>query len=131
MATTGIAITLPVSGDDFDLTINAPDVPSGQTIAKAWLTGKTGVVGVDDTGAIFQKIITPSLVPGEGQVTDTGAGGTGQLLFTLEPTDTRAILAAGEPVSFDVQILTNLGKTYTLITESTITVHPEVTMAQS
>jgi hypothetical protein len=114
MAVTGASITDPVSGDDYDILVPFTGLPSGQTVTKAWLTVKVSLADLD-AAATVQKIITTSAVAGQGQITDDGAtDGTGELLFTLTPTNTRAIQATMQPLQYDVQIRTSAGKIYTL-----------------
>lgn len=115
-ALTGI-ITGIVAGDDLDVTRTVTDVPSGQTLNKAWLTFKTNVSDADP--GLLQKTITSSAVVGQGQITDIGDGtgalpvGTGSLLFQLGGVNTSA-LPVGSAVLYDVKVLTSASKIYTV-----------------
>lgn len=99
-----------VAGDDLDVTRTVTDVPSGQTLTKAWLTLKKNL-GDDDPG-LLQKTILPGAVAGQGQITNTGASGTGAVLFQLSKAET-AILPVGRKVAYDIQVLTSADKIYT------------------
>src|SRR5262245_33476024 len=129
MAVTGILITNPVSGDDFDIKRTVNGLPTGQVLAKAWFTAKVQASD-PDISAIVQKSITTTATAGQGQITDDGADTIGALLFTLLPADTRNIRAQANPCVYDIQIKTDLGKVYTL-EEGTISALPEVTVSST
>jgi hypothetical protein len=99
------------SGDDLDVTRTVPSVPATQTLTKAWLTIKTKVSDADP--GLLQKAVTSSLVSGVGQITDTGASGTGSLLFQLTGADTLA-LPVGTLVYYDIKVKTSASKIYTI-----------------
>ncbi len=102
-----------VAGDDLDVIRTIGNLPAGQTIAKAWFTVKTEAnLLLDDTNIVFQKIITPANVLGEGQVTDIGISGIGAVIFELTDVDT-AKLTAKTVFFFDIQVLTSAEKLFT------------------
>lgn len=105
----------------YDYTV--ANIPSGLTLAKMWFTVKTSL---SDTwaNAKIKKVIDPA-GSADGQITDTGADGTGLGRFLLLPADTRS-LVAGKRYIFDVQIKTNDGQLDT-IERGTIEVVEEVT----
>lgn len=106
------SIVAMVAGDDLDVKRTVTGVPATQTLAKAWLTFKPqSALGEPDPG-LLQKAITPTSVPGVGQITDTGASGTGSLLFQLTGVDTLALPIGATP--YDVKVLTSAGKIYTV-----------------
>ncbi len=103
-----------VAGDDLDVIRTIGNLPAGQTLTKAWFTVKTeeNLLLPGDTNIVFQKVITAINVPGQGQITDIGASGTGAVLFELTDTDT-ALLTAKTVFFFDIQVLTSTGKLLT------------------
>ena len=107
---TGV-ITGFAAGDDLDITRSVPGVPATQTLTKAWLTLKTNVADVDP--GLLQKAITSGAVGGVGQITDTGASGTGTVLFQLTGTNTLA-LPVGTKIYYDIKVLTSAAKIYTV-----------------
>jgi proline racemase len=64
-----------VAGDHKDITRTVKNVPSGAVLATGWLTIKEDEDDAD-VAAIIQKSITSS-PSSSGQITDTGADGTG------------------------------------------------------
>lgn len=92
-----------VLGDDFDVTRPITDLPSGVTISKAYFTVKSNESDLD-AAAIFQKTITSVLDNAEGQITDTGADGTGSVTFYLQAADTVLMTADVEYV-YDIQLV--------------------------
>lgn len=123
---TGI-ITGIVAGDDLDVIRSVPGVPATQTLTKAWLTLKTNV-GDADPG-LLQKAITSSLVSGVGQITDTGALGTGAILFQLTGANTLA-LPVGTNIYYDIKVLTSASKIYT-VEQGKYYATPRITTATS
>lgn len=101
-----------VAGDDLDVQRTVTNIPSGQTLTKAWLTFQP-VAGGADPGTL-QKAITPSAVAGVGQITDTGASGTGVLLFQLTGADTLVLPIGGAGIAYDIKVLTSANKIYTV-----------------
>ena len=100
-----------VAGDDLDIERTFTSVPAGQTLTKAWLTFKTAIVDADP--GLLQKAVTIAAVAGVGQITDSGASGTGTLLFQLTGADTLALPVLVD-VRYDVKVLTSAGKIYTV-----------------
>jgi hypothetical protein len=100
-----------VAGDDLDVTRTVTNVPTGQTLSKAWLTLKSKLTDADP--GLLQKVIVPGAVGGQGQITDTGVSGTGSLLFQLTGGNTLA-LPIGIDVKYDIKVLTSAGKIYTV-----------------
>jgi hypothetical protein len=129
VAITGLHITAGVAGDRFDIRVTIPDVPPAQVLTKAWFTAKINPTDLD-VDALVSKVVT-TVANADGQLTDTGSVDLiGEAVFALTPTDTRAIHTNGV-TSFDVQVLTDAGYPYTVITESDISFHEEVTLATS
>lgn len=122
---TGI-ITGIAAGDDLDIVRSVPGVPATQTITKAWLTLKTSVTDADP--GLLQKAITSVASGGVGQITDTGAAGTGSLLFQLTGANTLALPFG--PVFYDIKVLTSAGKVYTVEQGKYIST-PRITTATS
>jgi hypothetical protein len=99
-----------VAGDALDVRRTVTDIPAGQTLAKAWLTFKSDLAAADNS--LLQKVIVPGAVVGQGQITDTGADGTGEVLFQLSNAETLA-LPIGVRTAYDIKVLTSAGKIYT------------------
>ena len=100
-----------VAGDDLEITRTITSVPSSDTLATAWFTVKHKQSDADGAAIILKKI-TSSNVAGTGQITDTGADGTGALRFDLTDVDT-AKLEEEIGYLFDVQVVTTAGAVYT------------------
>lgn len=100
-----------VAGDDLQITRTITGVPSGATLSDAWFTVKSADADAD-AEKIIQKAITPTDVPGTGEITDTGADGTGAVRFDLTDVDT-ALLEPGREYVYDVQVKTDGGAIYT------------------
>lgn len=71
----------------YDCTVN--DVPEGTTLAQATFMVK-GSLDDADEDALVTKTIFPG-VTADGQITDTGADGTGLLRFILDNDDVDAL----------------------------------------
>jgi len=112
MANLSASISDVVAGDDYEITRTITDIPASDEIVTAWLTCKADIDDADNE-ALFQKEITGSDVPGTGQITDTGADGTGAVRFDLVPDDT-VLPTPGTAAVYDIQILTDDGKVYTV-----------------
>jgi hypothetical protein len=104
------SIPAVVAGDDIDIKRTVLNVPAGQTLVEAWITFKAKITDADP--GLVQKVITPNPVSGIGQIIDTGASGTGALLFQLTGADTLA-LPTGSPTPYDIKVRTSAGKIYT------------------
>ncbi len=98
-----------VAGDNLDVIRTVGNLPAGQTLAIAWFTVRRRT---NDANFIFQKVITPSAVVGQGQITDIGNSGTGTIRFDLQPADT-VLLALRKVYFFDIQVKTSLDRIYT------------------
>lgn len=99
-----------VAGDDLTVLRTVQNIPAGQLLATAYFTLK--VAGTDADPGLFQKIITPT--PGvPGQITDTGASGTGTIQFELADTDT-ILCVPEQSYYYDIQVVTDAGKKYTV-----------------
>lgn len=113
-----------VKGDDLDIIRTITNVPATQTIVEAWLT----IRAVNLSTVVLTKNITSVDVPGEGQITDTGADGEGAVKFQLTggTTGDTVDLTAETTYPFDIQIKTSAGKYYTPV-KGTITATEEIT----
>lgn len=127
MANLSGIITGYVAGDDIDVTRTVPGIPATQTLSLAWMTFKTNVTDADP--GLLQKAITPSASAGVGQITDTGASGTGTLLFQLTAANTLA-LASGVNLHYDIKVKTSAGKVYT-VEQGIYNTMPRITTATS
>jgi hypothetical protein len=116
-----------VIGDDFTVEATITEVPAGDPLAKVWLSVKRREDDAD-AAAVFSKSVTTSS-SSSGQITDTGADGSGVARFTLVPADT--VLLIGEKIYyFDVQAKTQAGLVYTPI-KGTIMGKKQITIATS
>lgn len=113
-----------VKGDDLDVRRTIQNVPATQTIAEAWLT----IRNTNLSTVVFFKHITPTLVAGQGHITDTGGDGEGAVWFQLTggTAGDTVQLTAGTAFPFDIQIKTSAGKYYTPVV-GTITSTEEIT----
>lgn len=111
MPTLDARIDNVVAGDDLEITRTITSVPSGATLTDAWLTVKEHPDDAD-SAAIIDKQITSADVAGTGQITDTGADGTGAVRFDLKDTDT-ALLVPGRDYYWDIQVKTSAAAIYT------------------
>lgn len=89
-------------GTDFDVIRSVTGVPAGRTLARAWLTVKNAPADIDP--GILQKVITPSAQAGVGQITDTGADGTGSVTFQFTGAQTSALITPGKRYVYDIQL---------------------------
>lgn len=103
-----------VGGDTKKVRRRVRNVDPTDPLVKAWLTCKAALADADP--GVFQKAITTSYAPGNGQITDDGAtangNGTGEVLFELSASDTANILSNGG-VYYDIQVKTTNGAIYT------------------
>jgi hypothetical protein len=97
-----------VVGDDYDVTREITGIPSGALLTDAWFTLKAFGAATTDT-ALIEKTISASASASQGQITDTGASGTGQLFFSLSATET-ALITPDQLYEYDIQVLSNTGK---------------------
>lgn len=97
-----------VVGDDLDIERTISNIPTGQTITKAWLTIKEIEAG---STAVLSKEIT-SVATSSGVISDTGADTVGVVTFTLTAAET-ALFSAGNWLYYDIQVKTSGGKIYT------------------
>ncbi len=82
MSNLKLAIIDGIKNDHKDVELTIKNIPSGQTLIKAWLTV------VDDAEVVLLATdISPTLTA-FGQITDTGADGTGVIVFLLTPAQT-------------------------------------------
>lgn len=103
-------IRMNAPGDDFDIIRTITLIPSGDSIAKAWLTVKRHEADTD-AAALFQLAITTASTA-SGQITDTGAGDLiGAVTFKISPTNSR--LVGSTPRHYDIQIKSANGKIFT------------------
>lgn len=103
-----------IAGNDVDIGPKAvAGVDPTDALVKAWLTIKN-TVGDADPG-VLQKVITTTLIPGTGQITQDGSSGQGngtaQVLFQLTAADTTTLGATRRYV-FDIKVKTAAGKLY-------------------
>ena len=101
-----------VAGDNLKITRTITNVPSADTLTKAWFTVKLRKED-SDADAVIQKEITTSDVSGTGHITDDATGDTeGAVRFDLEQADT-VKLSGGAIYRYDIQVLTSAGAVYT------------------
>jgi hypothetical protein len=117
-----------VAGDHLSIERTITAVPSGQTIAQAWFTIKRKYSDTDNA-ALVQKVITPILQANIGHIDDTGADGTGHLIFSLTPADTAALTPLSD-YRYDIQTKLSNG-TINTPEVGTITAFPQVTISSS
>lgn len=120
-------ITNFVAGDDITVERTITLVPSGQTITNAWFTVKRNVTDTDAL-AVFQKTITTSLVANVGHIDDTGADGTGHLMFYIVAAQT-ILLTPYSEYRYDIQVKLNGGAISTPET-GVIIAFPQMTRAE-
>jgi hypothetical protein len=102
---------VPTAGDDVELTFEIPDIPTGQSLTKAWFSVKR-ILPEPDPGLV-QKIVTTTDVPGTGRITDDGAGDTeGAVRIDLSPAD--SALLTGR-YNYGVKVKTSAGRVYTAV----------------
>lgn len=89
-----------IAGDDLTVSRDVLNIPGGIRLVKCWLTVKN--LDTDADPGLVQKIIT-DIAGADGQITDTGAGGHGIILFKLSAADTGTTLVAGKTYVFDIQ----------------------------
>lgn len=103
MADLDARLFIRVLGDDFEVPRTITTLPNAVTFSKAYFTVKANESDAD-VDAIFQKTITPVLDNAEGQITDTGADGTGAYVFYLQAADT-VLMTANVRYFYDIQLV--------------------------
>lgn len=107
-------ITNLVTGDFRQIPWSITNVPSGGAVSKGWLTVKAAEDD-DDVDAIFQKVITTTLVTDEGHITATGSGtGVATGFFNLLMADTD-LLTPLQTYFYDMQFQFTMTDTTTRI----------------
>ena len=102
-----------VRGNDLDITRTVSVIPSGQTAQDAYLRFNAPTGGT----LLFEKHITSTLVSGQGQIEDTGAG-DGIAIVRFEITAANSLLMTGGtptvPINqpYAIEIRTSAGKVY-------------------
>ena len=125
MPTFGATISGFVREDDLDVIRTINGIPSGQSVTDGYMTVKAA-----GGSTIFQKHITGTAVPGQGQITDDGSGDQiAAVRFELVggPGQDTTQLTAGTPFNYDIQVNTSGGKRYTPET-GTITTNEQYTV---
>lgn len=117
-------------GDDFVYPVVFRGIPSGQGVAKAWMTVKTDLAAADNAASVMQKMVDTNPNPGVGQITDSGiTSGAARFQFEFTQDDTANPAGPFQPgalVYFDIQIRTTAGKNAT-IRKGVITVETQTT----
>lgn len=116
-----------VRGNDFDVVRTVIDVPAGTILAKAWLTLKQYQDQTDEE-AVIQKAITSDILPGTGQITDTGADQVASITFQLSDADTNLLIA--HQYYYDIKVLTISGILRT-VEKGTVLPQGQITLATS
>ena len=116
-----------VAGDSLRIDRTVRGIPSGVTISKGYITIKTNQTDVD-ASAVLQLSITSTL-SASGQITDTGADGTGAVRFTLSPANT-LLLTPGTSYFFDIELIMSDAGIFT-ISKGTIKGLQQITIATS
>ena len=102
-----------VRGNDLDVIRTVTVVPAGQTLTDAYLRVNATSGGTQ----LFEKHITSTLVAGEGQIEDTGAG-DGIAIIRFEITRTNGLTTTGGTVAapsqhpYAIEVITSGGKNY-------------------
>lgn len=125
MAAINQVISKKVAGDDIRVDRTYPDLPSGETVNKAYLTVKQRESDADP--GIFQITITGTLTS-SGHVTD-GATPDVSLFFNILKTQS-ALLKPLVSYFYDVQLHTADGDIWTA-EKGTITLERGITLATS
>lgn len=112
-------------GDHYDVIRTVTLIPTGDSIARAWLTVKRTTAEADIDALVQLEITTANTA--SGQVTDTGAAdATGAVTFRLTPTHTRLIGVSLR--YYDIQIKSLSGKVYTAETGDIAAEQNEITV---
>ncbi len=94
-----LAVLEGVVNDHKDLELTIKNIPVGQTLDKAWFTVQ------DEQKVELLSISITDVLTASGQITDTGADGTGVIVFLLTPTNTTLFGTAIR--YYDVQVKLN------------------------
>lgn len=121
-------ITDKVVGDDLRVVRTYADLPSGFTIAKAWMTVKARKIDIDAAALIGPKEITTA-ANAHGQITDDGTAVDGEIAmyFDLSSAETGS-LSANHCYFYDIQIKTSAGAIFTCEL-GTMTFRSQITQA--
>jgi len=124
MSDLAVTISGYAVGDDLEIRRTVTGLPDD--IALAWLTLKR-YPAQPDSEAKLQKKITPTDVPGTGQIVAVGGvGSDGDMRFDLAPADTSGL--GTHQYVYDIQIKLGNGTVYT-IEKGTIQLTTDVTRA--
>jgi hypothetical protein len=103
-----------IRGNDIDITRTVNGIPSGQTITDGWFTV---LQATNPFTQLYEKHITSTLIAGQGQIEDTGAGdGIGIVRFEITAANTLT-MAGGTaevptPHKYGIQVKTSGGKIF-------------------
>lgn len=128
MANYNGSITDFIRGDTLTVERTITLIPSGELLATAWFTIKRKYTD-NDVNAVLQKVITSVDTATVGWIDDTGADGTGHILFYLTAANT-ALLNAFSEYKYDIQVKLSGGAIYTP-ESGTIVAFPQVTQNTS
>lgn len=109
------ALIILTQGDDLDVTRTITGVPAATTLTDAWFVVKAQATDADGAAPFPLKHITAAAVAGTGQITDTGASGTGALLFQITAANS-ALLTPLVPYVYGIKVKLSSGKEYTIET---------------
>lgn len=91
--------------DDYDEIRTVGKVPAGTLLSKAWWAIKRNENDADADAAIFVTITASPTA--DGQITDTGASGTGTVQFSISHTETGTLVPGQEYVGMMKALLNN------------------------
>jgi len=102
-----------VRGNDRDVIRDVSGLPTGIVLTDAWLR----VNAPNGSSQLFEKHITTTLVAGEGQIEDAGAGdGVGRIRFEMTAVNTLTMTGGTNAVptehAYGIQVKTSGGKIY-------------------
>lgn len=128
MTKTNVKIKNVVIADAFRISRTYTGLPTGATIAKAYLTIKKSV-GQADSAALLQKSITTSPTS-HGQITDATTTTDGSIALYFDVLETESANAKPIDYIYDISVELSTGETHTL-EMGTITFIKGVTLATS
>lgn len=128
MTKTNVKIKNVVIADAFRIQRTYTGLPTGATIAKAYLTIKKSV-GQADSAALLQKSITTTL-SAHGQITDALTTPDGQIALYFDILETESANAKAIDYVYDISVELSTGETHTMEI-GTITFIKGVTLASS